>query len=387
MQELELSQNRFEEVDSDDESVSSAAYARYMGYDGPSRQQAVPVHAYKDLAYDDDYDPEDDYERSAEWQIAMREKEEELAERALRRIRRARLRGESNVNLSREELDALERRQHREELERRPPAKALQSEPPARQRAKSNAASRPQPKRKTGGGMFGLGGSPKSKPSNKSHRRVASPEEDTQLQLPPVSSNSSLQRLNGGSPKASRRPSRSRMSQQPAQQSLYDLQNPSNYRPSSSRSSRRGDSPTRSLPDDPDWVPRPRSASNAHSYPPLPAAASGGAVDPFVYQVQGPTGRRIVSDPTVHQSVNYSSVRRNPPRQAQATARGRQMEVVDLTSDDEEEEEEGEDELAAEDEGGVSVEVMPEARGGYRIQQQAGPADAGLPRARKNRER
>ncbi|KAL9057602.1 MAG: hypothetical protein Q9162_002217 [Coniocarpon cinnabarinum] len=377
--EWELNQNRFEEVDSDDESVSSAAYARYMGYDGPSRKQAVPVHAYADLTYGDEDDAENEYERNAEWQLAMREKEEELAERALRRIRRARLLGENNVNLSREELDALERRQRREELERRPPARAVQLEqqPRARQRASSSASTKPQAKRKpSGGGLFGLGGSPKSKPG-RSERRHVSPQDDAQLQLPPVSSNSSLKRLSNGSPQASRRSSRNRAAQS-APQLLYDPQNPPNYRPSSSRSSRLAESPERSLPDDPDWVPRSRSASIAQSYPPPPQQSASGSVDPLAYQVSGPTARRIVSDPTSH-NVAYSSVRRNPPRQAQVAARGRPMDVINISDD---EEEEDEDELAGEDEGGVRVEVMPDSRGGYRVQQ-AGNA----PRARKGRGR
>ena len=357
-QELEFDQHRVEEVDSDDESVSSAAYARYMGYDGPSRTHAVPVRAYAELAYEEDYDAEDDYERNAEWQLAMREKEEELAERALRRIRRARLRGDSNVNLSREELDALERRQSRGEQERRPPARAP---PPERQRALSNLSPKQQQRRKSSGGIFGLSGSPKTKPVKKDGR-VVSPTnmDEPQHQLPPVSSSSSLQRLSGNSPRTSRRSSRSIL--QPAiQQPLYELHDQPNYRPPSSRSSRRGISPPRSLPDDPDWIPRSRSSSNAQTYPPLPHQAASGAADPFAYQIQGPTARRIVSDPVSH-NVNYASVRRNPPRQAQMAARGRAVEYVELSDDEEEED----DELAGEDEGGVSVQASGDGRAAFR---------------------
>ena len=373
--------SRFEELDSDDESVSSQLYAQYRGYEGPSRTQRIPAHVFADLAYGEELEPDDGYNRGAEWQMAMREKEEELAERALRRIRRARLRGDSNVDLSREELDALERRRRRDELEQRPPP--VRGTQPARQQT---LPSKSKPKRKGSGGMFGMGSSPKSK-NVKADRRIANfplqdaePRPQHQHQLPPASSSSSLYKLaNKDSPRASRRNSKTRLKQPPLPP-FYDIPATSNYRPSSSRSARRGDgSPTRSLPDDPDWQPRSRSSSSLQQAQTSP---DDRLADPFIFQQygQGPDNRRIVSDP-IPENVQYGSLRRNPPRGGQFRGTtGRYREVIDLSDEDE-------DELGASDDSdeGVRVDVVPGSKGDYHVQQ--AQANAGLARARKGKGR
>ena len=346
-------------------------YAQYRGYEGPSNDERISASTFADLAYGEDYDPEDDDTRGAEWQLAMREKEEELAERALRRIRRARMRGDSNVDLSREELDALERRRHRQELERRPNNRA----PPGRQQAAPTASS--QAKRKSTSAPLGSVGFPKSKPT-KSNRRMAgqelpvAPQHDLSL----GSSSNSLSKLGNGSPRASQRNSRTRLQQQ-AQPPVYDFPTSVNYRPSSSRSSRRADaSPTRSLPDDPDWTPRSRSSSSAQAYQ-YGASDRGADTLPFM---AGSDGRRIVSEPMpTNQSVAYSSVRRNPPRQAQmGVIGGRPREIIDVSDD--------EDELVADGDSddGVRIDVVPEGHGNYSVQQGAS-ASGGGPRARKGK--
>lgn len=281
--EWEMDQNRFEELsDSDPEAEEEEGYGQY-----------------DDLAYGDDYDElSAEYEIGSETQRMLRAKEDALAERALRRIQRARLQGESSVDLSREELDALEKRRSRQGMVpvrtstaiagpaapaaiEAPPAKASRSPaaPAATTKGKSKARESPRSsssKTKSSG-----------KPSKASKASTSSPiseDEPDNIQY--------YARPPSVSPVVSRTNSRNAM-------------RPANYeyinRPGSSGS-------LRSLPDDPDWTPsRPRSSSQAyrmHNSSPV-------QMDPMAYQVGGPGGRRIVSEPM--QMVSYSQLRRNPP--------------------------------------------------------------------------
>ncbi|OLN97059.1 Prenylated Rab acceptor 1 [Colletotrichum chlorophyti] len=69
---------------------------------------------------DSSSDDEDEGEDDIDWdQLSPREREEALAQRALVRIRRARERGKLEVNLSKEEMAALEKRRKRMEKEAR----------------------------------------------------------------------------------------------------------------------------------------------------------------------------------------------------------------------------------------------------------------------------
>lgn len=82
----------------------------FDGYDlGQDRQRRRQVYDYMD-----DYDSEEEaYRRrgaAAAYQVAARDKGEALIQTALERIARARAKGKTNVNLSPEELEALERR-------------------------------------------------------------------------------------------------------------------------------------------------------------------------------------------------------------------------------------------------------------------------------------
>lgn len=117
--------SRVEELDSDDDSDTQgvglhSSEKRYISSDslqfagmdlttqGSSRRKFSYSSASSDASSDDDDD-----EFQSPLQMAMRDKEEELVQRALTRIRRARERGKVEVKLDREELEALERRQRR----------------------------------------------------------------------------------------------------------------------------------------------------------------------------------------------------------------------------------------------------------------------------------
>jgi len=256
-------------------------------------------------------------ENDQQYQVNMLDMEDELVERALRRIRRARLRGEPDVNLSREELDALERSQMipRAALSRH--AEGLQS------RAVSG-----------------------SDRENIDRRKVSSPAKAKPRQsLPPSERSSPHRRSNNSSPQHQEQISRpqSRTTQRnpgapPAgfmDPRVYDQAVAMGYRPrSSSRSSQR------SLPDDPDWVPMSRSRG----------ATSSGLAAPAPESI---IQRRNVSGPA---GVSYAATQRRPsplPSSAplggqvrqrgpgddatrQRVASGLKQEIIEISSDDEE---------------------------------------------------
>ncbi|KAJ5834317.1 hypothetical protein N7447_000343 [Penicillium robsamsonii] len=112
-------ETRLEEVDSEEDAygrelVRSGRYRQEYGGRGPRRR---PVD-YEDLTDEaesldggefDLYDYEDSTVAYA-IQLAMRDKEDQLVDTALERIRRAQVLGKKNVRLSKQELDALERK-------------------------------------------------------------------------------------------------------------------------------------------------------------------------------------------------------------------------------------------------------------------------------------
>lgn len=113
---------RVEEVETDEDEYGRqlvrngrAAYMRQLEYGGrgPRRRQD-----YEDLTDEaesvdgGDYDLYDHEDSTVAYavQLAMRDKEDQLVDKALERIRRAQILGKKNVRLSQRELDALERR-------------------------------------------------------------------------------------------------------------------------------------------------------------------------------------------------------------------------------------------------------------------------------------
>ncbi|KAL1987641.1 hypothetical protein VTN96DRAFT_2882 [Rasamsonia emersonii] len=117
---------RFEEIDSgeDDDDLqegvrlgsSSLNLRRHANMDKASaRAMRLRANGYdydSDVSDGEDYDLDDDADSTVAYavQLAMRDKEEWLVERALERIRRAQMLGKKNVRLSQRELDALERK-------------------------------------------------------------------------------------------------------------------------------------------------------------------------------------------------------------------------------------------------------------------------------------
>ena len=377
--------DRFEELESDDNNGQGVGRlagdrVRFTGYDlGTGKHDRRRV-SYDDLAYGEDYGDEGDdyYEEEDEWQSAMRQKEDDLVQGALRRIRRAKLRGESNVDLTREELDALERRSLL--------PTSIASKSPRKQPSRASLPGSGSKAKRQTSGLSGLGGTKGKAP--KSEKKVSLPlvESSPHFLSGPDSPDYGLHgnrrdpaqdylAQSGARPASTpskalaRKPAPGNARQQQSQP--YDSQqyrffspNEDGSRPPSSSS--RG-SPTRSLPDEPDWTPRSHTSSSAPLY----------SADPFDYQTHGPSaqyqhGRRNFSGPA---GVSYSALRRVPvpasgamtrvptsePAPMQRSASGLSNEVIEISSDDDS------DEGVRVDSQGYSTGYGVVARGGGRV--------------------
>ena len=326
----------------------------------------------------DSSENEVDEEPEARMQLALRDKEDLLVQKALERIRRAQMLGKSNVKLSQRELDALERKQQRDRSKRKP----------------SRSDSRRSDKRRSGGG----GSVPvlKEQRSQKRIKDVATARDEgrssRQVSPPGLSMAGHDRPPNvplGYYPPTTKPRSRHSGEVYPRfvgqQQSSPPLAQHSRTRGQESRPSSSttpsqpvpaSGSPSlpRSLPDDPSWIPRPRSASSSQSY----------TMNPYQYQqypparsqvpVQYVANRRIVSGPPdVHYpDVQYMGTRRLVPL-AQPSAASSEPSLLSRepsarrtregTSSEEESDSDG---------NGVQVNVVPYDRG---YSANAGPED------------
>lgn len=258
-------------------------------------------------------------------QIALRDKEELLVQKALERIRRAQMMGRSNVELTQSEIDALERKRRKDSAARKVTgSKAKISE---RRRVSDQSAgvvSEQKPnRRKVSAPVSAYDGHGSSSPRHSTPPGIVVPGPDGNPvysafgQYPSLAVNSygrssrSGSRSTGAQSQQQHTPPLPGSQARPAQTRYFsgsDHSQPSST-PQTPLLSRR-------LPDDPGWIPRPRSASSNHSYsaenihhnslsPQLPHASS-----------QFNQGRRNISGPP---DVQYTSRRRGaPPTRAYA---------------------------------------------------------------------
>ena len=394
-----------------------------IGQDRGSRRAA-----YEQAHYGEEFDSDELYyrdRRSLAYQAA-RDKEEFLIQSALARIERARAKGMSNVNLSQEEMEALERRRGQQPE----PSPPLASPPPtpaktikgakisSRSNSSSNLAS--QKTRKRGGSSLFGSSSPSPAKSNSKAKVDRKPSAERALPYPvgqgppgimvngpngvpvyaPVGyygppSPEFVRSQSGGSRPGSRSASkhRRRESTPPERPEAYAPYPPRYYpppagvRPESSGSNR-------SLPDDIDWYPPPprhRSASNVQyagypgdydAAPPLPAAQ----------------GRRNVSGPP---DVRYGNLRRVPPspsplspsplaaRPAATHASYSDSAMAARKGSGLSQEVEGSSGSSSSDDQGVQVEIVPDATGGsgYSINRATSQALVGGNEGRRRKER
>ncbi|KAI9739748.1 MAG: hypothetical protein M1834_006468 [Cirrosporium novae-zelandiae] len=127
--------SRFEEVGSDEDNGDGVGLAvgfrrgkrhvsdelRFDGIDLGSRRarQQVDYDYEGETDYSDEvgYADEAEHQRAIAAKIALREKEDLICDKAMYRIRRAQAKGQPDVNLTREELDALEHRRQRYQVD------------------------------------------------------------------------------------------------------------------------------------------------------------------------------------------------------------------------------------------------------------------------------
>ncbi|KAI9761442.1 MAG: hypothetical protein M1835_008181 [Candelina submexicana] len=315
---------RFEELQTDDDDGQGVSLGaglqqkrfvsdelEFTGVDMGPR----PSHRRRyDFSDDSDYSDEDADEEDErfEFQMSLRDKEDELVEKAMDRIRRAQLKGKLDVKLTKAEMDALERKTRQRGKTRssrlRADSKASASSGGSGS-DKRGKVSRKSSTRQLGG----------DKTSSRADRRPSSRQGDTSPPhvsghpppgfvvagpggMPtyaplgyfgPSAVNPPASPSRSGSRSGSR--SASTHNQQQYSHPLPQYQHPyqqSRYfsvpegsqppiRPPSSSSRRSAGTPPnpRALPDDPDWLPRSRASSSAPIYPPP---------DPFQYMTYSP---------------------------------------------------------------------------------------------------
>jgi len=272
---------RFEELDTEGDSdgmhgvpLSGYDYDRqfFVGSDSGQDLQRRGAHDirrseyYADYAYDDDglivLDERSEMAGKA-MQLAMREREEVLVQRALERIRRAKMMGKQNIRLPAPEHEALQRKMDSD----RKAAEAAEAAEATKKGIKGKKQIKEKKSVESRRGSSGARSRNNSNSNSNSNTSLvpASKRKGSRTSLiqaedrdrDPMPSNAAYYATRSGSARSTSRPSktpatlfRRHVSDQP----VYAQASPS------SRSSSRGI--PRSLPDEPDWHPRSRSNSS-----------------------------------------------------------------------------------------------------------------------------
>ena len=301
----------------------------FTGYDlGVARRRRAKAAYDEDSDIDDEeYDLDGKVAYTGDMQIALREKEDLLVERALERMRRARELGKTKVKLTRAEIDALERAERRQILAATPAPKLPKSKRPvqtrpklaaSKQRGSGSSANSPALKaiepRKRGQSTSGTRKAPETLPYAVLPDEPYGPGSGALMYAPqgyygppavrPNSSNSRSGSRHGSNQSLRQQQSHTPpipQHQHPYQQGRY-FSNPDVYqtRPLSER----GSFP-RPDPSDPSWEPRARSSSSLVSYPMdrfdqaayAPQGPAPPRFDPNHPRFASPTAPRMASGP------------------------------------------------------------------------------------------
>ena len=244
-------------------------------------------------------------------QLALRDKEDLLVEKALERIRRAQMLGKTNVKLTQPEIDALERKRKKEEAKRKSSISNSRGTDRRRSSGQSSPVSRDhKPSRKKSKGYL----SAYDGESSSSSRRATPPgilvPGPTGVPVysplgyyPPTTA--SKGRSSGSASRSASSHSLAQVSPPlPRVQKIRYSSGPEPPQPLPPLSRR--------LPDDLNWIPRPRSSSSVSSQPHPPDPYQYRAYSPPLPQIppQYSQGRRIVSSP--QPDVQYPRVRGEP---------------------------------------------------------------------------
>ncbi|WEW60335.1 hypothetical protein PRK78_005820 [Emydomyces testavorans] len=235
-------------------------------------------------------------------QLAMKDKEEQLVERALERIKRAQILGKSKVKLSQRELEALERRRKNEA------AKGLRGNKAGR--AKGNPLSSP---RSNAQWLHEAAYAS----ATEAHSGYYASTVQTSQPRPRTPSVQSLRMQQPGTP--------------PRIPGAYHLQDDPSSRPPSSG---RGQPLLRPLPDDPQWVPRSRSSSNAVPIPPSYASYVPAQVITFDprYPMSANPGYNLSTAPDAMYQPSYRPASRDSYADRTAVNPGAVQTVADADS-------------------------------------------------------
>jgi len=314
---------RFEEIDSDTDDGEGVGLEGSLSSDdllftGADLGQRSRTRRGRDYEYiSGSSDEEDDVmEKSgATMQLALRDKEDLLVEKALERILRAQMLGKTNVKLSQRELDALERKRRKDEAPRKISHSVLQPGDRRRTSGTSSPALREQKSRKKIRAASSPHDDRTSNPSRTGPPGLIVPGHDgpsyTPLgYYPPAVLHN--RRSGGASPGSLGQqevspplPQQPRTKGQSQRQSSGAM--PSKHSPVL------GTGPVaRRLPDDPNWLPRPRSASSNQPYSMNPYQLQQHPQPPPQVPPRYAHNRRIVSGPPdVHYpEVQYLGTRR-----------------------------------------------------------------------------
>ena len=353
---------RFEEIDSNEDDGPGVGLdgafvsdkLRFTGADlGRRRKEYIVSESSESSESSDERDVSDD-RIGANLQLALRDKEELLVQKALERIRRAQILGRKNVKLTQPELDALERKRRKdqvlkEQAKRRVSESNLKGDQRRRISNPGRGAIRDfkPSKGKSRGYHTAYDGESSSSSTRGTPPGILVPGQSTMVGFSPLGQYSPPIIPSENSPRPNSRSGSSRSLAQPPPMVPRNKKN--RYSPSP-EVSQRGPGPDtqeqlRRLPDDPSWLPRPRSTSSVSGQAHLP--------DPFQYQTYSPPlpqipprysqysqGRRIVSSPypDVHYPPIQSEARRrladsSSSRKVQFTPRGSDSDGDSFSSD------------------------------------------------------
>ncbi|KAJ9659204.1 hypothetical protein H2201_007468 [Coniosporium apollinis] len=315
---------RFQDLDSDEDGRGVFAYQEHSSGTTPPfisdrlySNDSDTAYREEDMAYGEDYGySEDDYEYERQAAPLVRrkfseEQEEIITQRALEKIRRSRAAGRTDVNLTYEELDALERRR-------------VQQQPPPRratpQGKVSSRTSSPNSVRSRKGswvrpaGLLNAAASPvRSRKEHRSSRRTS--DDATAIRGPGFaiagpSGTSNLVPLGGYQHAQTPPHSRSRQSSQSRSRQIISP-TPQYESPQYAYANRPPSSSSRSSSihkDEPDWALRSRNsfiAQQNYQNDPLLYQSNPSLAQPQLY----PQGRRVTSGPS---DVAYANLRRMP---------------------------------------------------------------------------
>ena len=374
---------RFKEIDSDSDdgqgvTLGGTFTSDELQFTGADLGTHLRSRQSRSFRYDSDTSEDEDIiisdNSGGMMQLALRDKEELLVEKALERIRRAQALGKPNVKLSKPELDALERKRRKDQSERKTSVTNLRSTDKRRSSGAPIAASKDPKSRKQ---------SRKSSVPRHDRQDVSSPEfaavapgillsgrdGPSYARFGYYPSNSDLQPV-AHLETSPRSPSLSYINQNaPKQTKARDShkRKSSGLSPAQQSPSLDVSDPSRHLPDDPRWIPRPRSASSNHAY----------AMGPYQYQQYSPPlpqvpyqysqNRRIVSGPPdVHYpDVQYLNASRASFRNQQPQAASSEPSLLhrEATGPPQNELLESDEESGGSDDHGVQVDVVPYGQG------------------------